>query len=63
MERHLVATRAELVDFHLVRMAAFVASRDVVLLTADAALQDDVIALRFCHRMSHFFLFAVVILA
>ena len=63
MERHLVATRAELIQLHFVWMAAFVPGCDVVLLTADAALQDDVIALRFCHRMSHFFLFAVVILA
>ena len=62
MERLFLATRAILHLLHLIRMGVFIAGRDVVLLTADRALEGHIIAFAFCHKFSHFFLFAVVIL-
>jgi hypothetical protein len=45
MERHLIATGAEFVEFHLIRMASLIPGRDVILFTADRAFQDDVVSL------------------
>jgi hypothetical protein len=58
-----LATRAIFHLFHFIGVASLVAGRDIVLLTTDRALEDDVIALGFGHKISHFFLFAVVIVA
>lgn len=44
VEGLLVAARAELEDFHLVRMGLFVPGGDVVFFTALGAFKDDLIA-------------------
>jgi hypothetical protein len=62
MERFFLATGAIFHLLHLVRMGALIAGCDVVLLSADRAFKRYIIAFAFCHRFSHFFLFAVLIL-
>ena len=49
MNRHLAATAAELLDFHLVRMGSLVASSKIVMFAAFAASEDDFIAFTGCH--------------
>ena len=61
MKGHLVATRAELVDLHLVRMGLFVAGGEVVVLTAFAAHKDYIVTFA-RHNYSLFFLQAVATL-
>ena len=57
MIRHLAAGRAVFLDLHLLRLVAFVPGRDVVLVAADGAFQDDLIAFG-CHIDSLSFAYA-----
>ena len=44
MKGHLIALGAEFLDFHLIGVVSLVAGGDVVLISADGASQDDLIA-------------------
>jgi hypothetical protein len=50
MERFFLATGAIFHLLHLVRMGAFIAGCDVVLLSADRAFKRHIIAFAFCHN-------------
>ena len=52
MKSHLIAVTAEFVDFHLGRMGLLVAGGVVILLAADGALEDDLIAFLAGHGVS-----------
>ena len=55
MVGHLPAGGAIFLDLHLLRLVAFVPGRDVVLVAADGAFEDDLIAFG---RHNRFFSFA-----
>ena len=57
MKGHLVATLAEFIDLHLVRMGLFVPGGEVVVLTAFAADKDYIVTFA-RHNYSLYFLSA-----
>ena len=56
VESLFLAARAILHLFHLIGMVSLIASGDIVLFATDTAFENDVITLRLCHGISHFFL-------